>query len=147
VVGHGVRHQEILSAIICGSSSYKCGFPDSLTREEGSVDQDCKHPRQTIPHGFTRTAPEKPIMTKNPFLFGTLAPQFEIELLSRYVFANFCSERYDEKFLFVGASAPQFQSIIKQVRFKPCVVHRLYSPKRLIMTKKKTFLSELWLLR
>ena len=77
-------------------------------------------------------------MTRNPFLFGTLALQFEIELLSRYVFANFCSERYDEKFLFVGASAPQFQSIIKQVRFMPCVVHRLYAPKRLIMTKKKT---------
>jgi hypothetical protein len=47
-------------------------IPDSLTREEGFVDQNCKHPRQTIPHGFTRTI----YYDEKPLFFGASAPQF-----------------------------------------------------------------------
>jgi hypothetical protein len=46
----------------------ECHIPDSLTREEGSVDQVVKHPRQTIPHGFTRMTyyDESPFFSRSP---------------------------------------------------------------------------------
>jgi len=54
-------------------------IPDSLTREEGSVDEVVNHPRQTIPHGFTRTT----YYDENPFYFGAPTPQFQLLLLIR----------------------------------------------------------------
>jgi len=60
--------------------------PDSLTREEGSVDEVVNHPRQTIPHGFTRTT----YYDENPFYFGAPTPQFQLLLLIRHQLGNLC---------------------------------------------------------
>ena len=46
-----------------------CTVPDSLTREEGFVDRNVKHPCQTVPPG----SPELPYMPKVP-VFLVLRP-------------------------------------------------------------------------
>jgi hypothetical protein len=59
-------------------------FPDSLTREKGSVNQNCKNPHQTIPHNFTQMT----YYDKKPLFFRASAPQFQFQfqLLSKYVY-------------------------------------------------------------
>jgi hypothetical protein len=49
-------------------------IPDSLTREDGSVNPNTKHPCQTVPPGL----PNTPYLSKIPLFLG---PQFQIGLL------------------------------------------------------------------
>ena len=73
------------------NSSYICvcilyppsAIPNSLTREEDFVDQNCKQPCQTIPHSFTQLA----YYDKKPLFFRVPTPQFQ--LLSRCILAHF----------------------------------------------------------
>jgi hypothetical protein len=60
-------------------TGFNAGFaiPDSLTREEGSVDPNVKHPCQTVPPG----SPDTPYLSKIPFFLGASTPQFQIGLL------------------------------------------------------------------
>ena len=56
------------------------GVPDSLTREEGSVDPNTKHPCQTVPPGL----PDTPYLSEIPPFLGASTPQFQIGLLINF---------------------------------------------------------------
>jgi len=54
--------------------------PNSLTREEGSVNPNIKHSCQTVPLG----SPDMPYLSKIPPFLGALTPQFQIGSLIKF---------------------------------------------------------------
>jgi hypothetical protein len=58
-------------------------IPDSLTREEGSVDPNIKHPCQTVPPG----SPDTPYLSKIPFFLGAFD-----STISNWVITAVCNE-------------------------------------------------------
>jgi hypothetical protein len=66
--------------MLSAENSESVSIPDSLTREEGSVDPNIKHPCQTVPPGL----PDTPYLSKIPFFLGASTPQFQIGLLINF---------------------------------------------------------------